>query len=268
MLLSVIVMIVITFLLLWGSISALKRQWLLEDLPTSKTVGVFIGLVELKGTAESESPLVGYFSEKHCVWYSWQVQEHWRRTETKTYTDEGGRIKTRTQTKSGWTVISSGEESQLFYLKDDLGVVRINPYKAEIHSQNVFNKTCSKSSPLYYKKAPQQAIANSTGKRLFTEQAILLHQPIYVVGQSRERDDCVAVEVAYDSSSPIFMISTSTEKAHHSSGFRNFWCFGIAAMLVSIAAGIVCVQNYSDIYAVIGIPLGLGCLTFFVWAIS
>jgi len=35
-----------------------KRQRLVSNLPTSKTTGVFIGLVELKGTAEAEPALV------------------------------------------------------------------------------------------------------------------------------------------------------------------------------------------------------------------
>jgi hypothetical protein len=254
--------------LLWGSISALKRRRLLEDLPTSKTVGVFIGLVELKGMAESESPLVSYLSEKRCVWYSWSVQEHWSRTVTETCFDKDGKSQTRTRTESGWSVVASGSDSQLFYLKDDLGVVRINPHKAEIHPTNVFNQTCSKNSPLYYSKAPKSEIAHSTGKRRFTEQAILLHQPIYLVGQSRERNDCVAAEIAYNSSAPIFMISTSPEKSHHSWGLWQFWCFGILAVLIPAFTGIVIVQNCSDIYAVIGIPFGLGCLTLFVWGIG
>lgn len=82
--------VVVLGLLLWMSITALKRQRLLEDLPTSKTIGVFIGLVELKGTAESEAPFTGYLSGKRCVWHSWNVQEHWSRTVTETYRDAKG----------------------------------------------------------------------------------------------------------------------------------------------------------------------------------
>lgn len=38
-----------------------QRRWrLVQDLPTSKTSGVFIGLVELKGTAEAQQPLTSY----------------------------------------------------------------------------------------------------------------------------------------------------------------------------------------------------------------
>lgn len=67
------------------ALSFLRRKRLIEDLPTSKTQGVFIGLVELKGTAESERLLTSYLTEIPCVQYAWQIEEHWSRTETETY---------------------------------------------------------------------------------------------------------------------------------------------------------------------------------------
>ena len=86
-----------------------RRQRLLSDLPTSKTTGVFIGLVELKGTAEAEQPLVSFLAEASCVYFQWHVDEHWSRTVTETYTDSEGRTQTRTRTESGWTTIALGE---------------------------------------------------------------------------------------------------------------------------------------------------------------
>ena len=250
---------------LWTSLSSLKRRRLLEDLPTSKTVGVFIGLVELKGTAESEAPLTGYLSNKRSVWYSWNVQEHWSRTVTETYRDSDGKMKTRTRTESGWTTVASGGESDLFYLQDDLGAIRIDPHKAEIHSQNVFSKTCSRRDPLYYAKGPSNAIANSTGKRFFSEQAILLHQPLYVVGQSRVRRDCVAAEVTYDVTAPLFMISTSTEESHRAWGLWKFWFFGLLAVLIPIIAGIAAVQQADDLHVIIGVPSAMGGIMLLIW---
>ena len=252
-------------LLLWGSISSLKRRRLLEDLPTSKTIGVFIGLVELKGTAESEVPLTGYLSEQRCVWYSWSAQEHWSRTVTKTSCDANGKMQTRTQTESGWTTVASGGEIGLFYLQDDLGVIRIDPNKAEIHASNVFSRTCSQRDPLYYAKGPAHAIAHSTGKRSFTEQAILLHQPIYIVGQSRVRQDCVAAEIAYHQASPMFMISTSTEESHRAWGLWKFWLLGLLAVLIPIIAGVVAVQHENDPYRLVGIPAAMGGVMFLIW---
>ncbi len=89
----------------------LKRKRLIDDLPTSKAHGVFIGLTELKGTAESEAPLTSYLAGMRCVWYAWDVKEHWSRTVTETYTDSHGRTQIRTRRESGWEVVARGGEA-------------------------------------------------------------------------------------------------------------------------------------------------------------
>ena len=76
-----------------------RQRRLIENLPTSKTSGVFIGLVELKGTAESAEPLTSHLAGVASVHYAWTVQEHWSRTVTETYTDDKGRTQTRTRTE-------------------------------------------------------------------------------------------------------------------------------------------------------------------------
>ena len=65
---------------------ARKRRYI-RDTPTSKAAGAFIGDVELKGTAESDHPLTSYLAEARCVYYTWCIEEHWRRTRTESYTD-------------------------------------------------------------------------------------------------------------------------------------------------------------------------------------
>src|SRR2546425_11456323 len=69
-----------------------KRRRLIDNLPTCKTTGVFIGLVELKGTAETREPLTSYLAEQPCVFYQWIVEEHWSRTVTET--DSDGKTRT------------------------------------------------------------------------------------------------------------------------------------------------------------------------------
>ncbi len=251
--------------LVWGSLSALKRRRLLEDLPTSKTQGVFIGLVELKGTAESENPHQSFLAKQRCVWYSWTVEEHWSRTVTETYRDRVGKTRTRTRTESGWTTVASGSDTSPFYLRDDLGIIRIDPHKAEIHATNIFNKTVTERDPLYYGKGPDSGIMHSTGKRRFAEQAVSLHQPIYVVGRSRERTDCVAAEIAHHPDAPLFMISTSPEESHRSSGLWKFWSLGILAVLIPVGIGIVSVNRETDPMTVLGVPAAMGGAVLAIW---
>jgi len=217
-----------------GAFRALRRKRLIDDVPTSKTQGVFIGLAELKGTAESEMPLTSYLAGTRCVQYAWQIDEHWSRTVHETYTDAEGHTQTRTRTESGWTKIAGGSQSIPFYLNDDTGVIRIVPEGATIHSITVFNETYSPNSDLYYGKGPAQSVPDSTHRRRFRETALPLHTMLYIMGQARERRDIVASEIAWDKDAPMFVISTRTEK-HLSTGYaRWFWVWLILGLAAAI----------------------------------
>src|SRR6185369_9899663 len=82
--------LLLSLLCLWASLRLRRKQRLLRDLPTSKAHGVFIGMVELKGAAESPAPLTSFLAEAACVHFAWRVEEHWSRIVTETYTDSKG----------------------------------------------------------------------------------------------------------------------------------------------------------------------------------
>ncbi len=229
----------LALLCLWGGLHAARRKRLIDHLPTCKTTGVFVGLVEVSGTAEVEQPLISFLAGLPCVHYSWRVEEHWSRTVTETYTDSQGRAKTRRRTESGWKTIADGEEVTPFYLRDECGLVLIQPAGATLEPLEVFTRTCQRSDPLYFDKGPSAAISNSTHQRRFREVAIPLHAPIYVVGKAREREDVVAPEIAADPDSPIFLISTRQER-HISRGLAwRFWLLMMLGFgLCSVGAGI------------------------------
>ncbi len=124
-----------------------RRRWV-DDTPMSKTTGVFIGLVEVQGTAEAEQPLMSHLAEQPCVYYAWSVEESWSRTVTETYTDGQGKTQTRTRHESGWTAVAQGQQQTAFYLKDDLGVVLVHPEGAKIEPATIFSQTCRRGDPL------------------------------------------------------------------------------------------------------------------------
>jgi len=220
---------------LWFALRSGKRKRLVDNLPTSKTTGVFIGLVELKGTAESAQPLTSYLAGQPCVQYQWRVEEHWSRTVTETYTDSDGKTRTRTRHESGWKTVADGGETAPFYLQDDCGVVLVRPEGAKIEPATIFDETCGASDPLYYGKGPPEAVADSDFRRRFTETAVALHAELYVLGQARERQDLVAPEIAQDPTAPMFLVSTRTEQ-QISSGFRwGFWGLGFLGLVLCIA---------------------------------
>lgn len=236
-----------------------RRRRLIDNLPTSKTSGIFIGLVEVKGTAESSRPLTSFLAERPCVHYAWTVEEHWSRTVTETYTDSKGNTKTRTRHESGWTRVDDGGETIPFFLRDDSGMVLVQPAGAKIEPLTIFDETCGRSDPLYYGKGPTFSVANSDHRRRFVEMGIPVGAPLYVVGQARERKDVVAPEIAADEHAPMFLISTRTEEQVSSGmkwGSRGWTIFGfVAAVGFTVwrdAVGNIDPARHVGIYVMIG----------------
>jgi hypothetical protein len=230
-------------LLLALSLHFRRRQRLLSDLPTSKAQGVFIGLVELKGTAESTAPLRSFLGEASCVHYAFDVQEHWSRTVTETYTDKDGKTQTRTRHESGWTSVANGGETEDFYVRDDTGAVLVRPKGAKLEPVVVFDETVSLGDPLYYAKGPPTAVANSDHERRFVERAILLHAVLYVVGQARERADVVAPEIAADPHAPLFLISTRTEKSVQTRAAVWSWVWWALGLASAIGSALIAIND-------------------------
>lgn len=206
----------------------LRRKRLIDDLPTSKAQGVFIGQCELKGTAESDKPFTSFLAGRRCVWYKWTVEEYWSRI-----TMVGSKLRH----ESGWEKVAGGGKSSRFYLKDDTGLIRIAPKGAELETTIILEKECTRKNSLYYDKGPARAVNNSKHRRRFREIAIPLHAKLYVTGHSRERTDVVAPEIAQDKNASLFVISTRTEKLIARSYIRWFWCWLVLGMLATVGTG-------------------------------
>lgn len=223
---------VLALLCLYAAFRTGRKGRLVADLPTSKTTGVFIGLVEVKGAAECASPLSTYLSAQQCVFHEWRVEERWSRTVTRTVRDSKGRTSTRTRRESGWKTVARGGGAVPFYLRDDCGVILIRPEGARTEPVEVFRQTCGRSNPLYYAKGPSSAVANSDHRRRFVEKAIPLGQELYVMGQARERKDIVAPEIARDPQAPMFLISTRTEEQIKKGKAWAVWCWRVLGLLL------------------------------------
>ncbi len=219
-----------------GSLRLRRQQRLLRDLPTSKARGVFIGVVELKGTAESEAPLTSFLAESSCVHFAWRVEEHWSRTVVETYTDDKGRPQTRTRHESGWTTVAEGGESQDFHAQDDTGAVLVRPAGAKIEPLRIFDETASRGDGLYYAKGPQSTVPDSDHRRRFSEFGLPLHGPLYIVGTARERADVVAPEIAAGKDAAMFLISTrSEEKVETGFAVWSWFWWALGLLLTGLA---------------------------------
>jgi len=233
-------------LCLWGNLRELRRRRLLDDTPTSKALGVFVGISELKGTAEAAAPLTSYLAARRCVHYAWSVAESWSRMETETYTDEKGRTQTRLVQKSGWTTVAQGGESMPFYLQDDTGVVLVRPGGARLEPAGFFAETVGRGHPLYYGKGPAGGVPDSDGRRRFVEQGLPLHAPLYVVGTARERADVVAPEIAASPEAELFLISTRSEEKVKAAIGGWAWLWGVLGLIASAAPLLVVLSGRSS----------------------
>jgi hypothetical protein len=219
-----------------------RRQRLLADLPTSKVQGVFIGLVELKGSAESEAPLVSHLAGRRCVDYAWKIEEHWRRRTTTTSTDSKGRRRTTTRTTTGWDTVARGGNQQSFYLKDETGALLVHPRGARVDRASIFDRTATSSDPIYYGKGPSTSVSGSTGRRRFVETGIPLHAPIYLVGSARERADIVAAEIAETDGSE-FILSTRDESSVSRGLALASWIAWFVGLLATPAAVLIAAHD-------------------------
>ena len=200
-----------------------RKQRLLDDTPISKTLGVFIGEVELVGVCERKDPYTSYLANERCVFYSWEVTEHWTR----------GVGKTR---RSGTDVVASGGEAAGFYLKDEAGFIWIDPEGAELEPSLIFCDNVTPSDSLYYDKGPREAVEGTDSRRTFTEKAFTVGMTIFVRGRASERTDVVAAQIAKDDKADMFIISCRKEQAISDgmSAWSGFWHFaGATAAFIS-----------------------------------
>jgi len=221
-----------------ASLRACWRRRLIDNLPISKTQGVFIGLVELNGTAECEQPLLSHLAEVACVHYTFDVQELWSRVVAYTEEDANGNTVERTRTETGWITVASDAQSTPFYLQDDTGVILIQPAGARIEAESVLDETCTPMNALFYAKGPPFLIPDSDGVRRFTERVVALHAPLFIIGQAREREDMVAPEIA-DASHAEYLISTRTQEQVSSGLGWQFWLFLLLGAVMAPGGHIV-----------------------------
>jgi len=227
----------LALLLTWLSLHLRRRERLLHDLPTSKVSGVFIGLCEVKGSAECAQPLLAPLSEQEVVHYSFSVEERWTRIVVETYTDKDGKTQTRTRTESGWSTMDSGSERTPFYVRDDTGSLLVRPDGAKVEPEHLFSQECGPGDPLYYAKGPRESVANSDHVRRFRETGIPLGTELFIVGQAREREDLVAPEIAADKHADLFLISARGEEGVRRGYAVGSWFCLFGAVLLASAAG-------------------------------
>ena len=183
----------------------LRKQRLIQDLPTSKTAGVVAGLNEVKGVARVAQPLASPLSGHACVYFSWSVSEHYRRTET--YQEDG---ETKTRTTEGWETVASDSDSMPFELVDDTGAIWVHPEGADVTGTGVFSESGDWSHPLWH-FGGSGSIYGSTGRRRFEESVVPLDVALFVLANARLAEGSARLELAR-ADGELFVISVKSEE--------------------------------------------------------
>lgn len=213
-----------------------RKRRLLDDTPLSKTLGVFVGEVEIQGACVTTNPIRALFSRQMCVIYRWQIDEEWERWETVTYTDREGRRRTRRELRRGWESVAGKNYWQGFYIQDEYGYVWVHPDGAKLDQQVIFNELARRGSALY-SLGPRREIRDSTGIRRFREEGLVMGTSLFVRGRASERSDIVAPQIIQDERAEMFIISTQSEKEISQAQASNYFVWHVLGIFASGAAG-------------------------------
>ena len=156
-----------------------KKKQLIADTPTSKIRSIAMGLVEIFGQVIpiKERLFKSPFTDKECVYYQFTIEE---------YRSSGK--------NSHWVTIKKGEQRGLFYLKDDTGMVLIDPTGAKIEARRDFEYQSGLG-----KDPPEQVIRFLTANNLahegffglnktmrYQETIIVPDDTLYIMGTAGE----------------------------------------------------------------------------------
>jgi hypothetical protein len=126
-----------------------KKKQVIADTPTSKIRSLAMGLVEIFGQVIpiKEHVFKSPFTDKDCVYYQYIIDEY------------------RSSGKSShWVTVKKEEQRDLFYLKDETGMVLIDPTDAQIEARKDFE--CQSGLG---KDPPEQVIRFLSAKNLSHE---------------------------------------------------------------------------------------------------
>ncbi len=102
---------------------------MIEDIPTSKIRSLAMGLVEVFGevVGAGGKTYKGPFSGKDCVYCFWGIEEHYR-----------------TRKNSDWYPVKGGHYlADHFFIKDDTGIVLVDPKGAAMSTSSFETETLS-----------------------------------------------------------------------------------------------------------------------------
>jgi hypothetical protein len=219
---------------IWGvAVVAVLGAWGLDrrrrryaDLPPTPAAAVFAGRNEVVGRAWAEEPLSSRRVNAPCISWKYVLEEERTHTRVVSSTDSNGRTSTRTETYRQWHVIDT-ESGSLpeFEMVDPTGSVIVRLTGAKVETRRIHRDTFrrEKEGGFFAKM-----FDNATGRYRETEDAIVVGDTLFVVGEAR-LDQTRLVPVLSDD----VLVSSRTEAS------RILWLSAGTAVSVLAAVALV-----------------------------
>lgn len=123
-------------LLVYGLLQFMQKQ-LMDNTPTSKIRSIAMGLVEIYGEAVAAKGriLKSPFTNSDCVYYRYTVEEQRKNKGGGIPGVPGGIVMGENPAGfagGSWAVVRKGEERTQFFLKDNTGLVLVDPNGAKV----------------------------------------------------------------------------------------------------------------------------------------
>ncbi|MDP3177288.1 MAG: E3 ubiquitin ligase family protein [Spirochaetaceae bacterium] len=203
--------------------------------------GSFSQIVEIKGTACAEAPLVAEFSSTPCVWYESVAtreyeEEHWE-------TDKDGHRHRRT--RRGSEEVSRILREPPFAVDDGTGAIAVDPRGAKLEAE----KSLSRFEP--GERAVGLAVGAFTlalgavlggGRRTlgyrFEERCIPLGRKLYVLGEASDADGALTVRKSADKGKRFIVSIKSEEEIVAGALGAAKWLKICAAIAAAVALGL------------------------------
>ena len=213
--------------------SALNDLW--NDY-RSRGGGPFQHQAELKGTTETDQPLVSEIAGQECVFYRMSVERQWEEDYWETDSRTGRRER---RTRTGSDTVASNERHVAFSLRDGTGAIPVDASGAEFDAVQVasqFQPGEPGGSMLSFGGFSVSVgnILLGGGRRTlgyrFQEWVVPVGHPVYVLGMVRDVNGALRVGRPNDREGR-FLISTRSEEEIVRSGRTTLTALKVGALV-------------------------------------
>lgn len=205
------VVLVFTAVFGWVGFQSLRRRDLMSGSPVP-IAQARSGYVLVRGTSSQlgDEPLLSPHSKTPCVWWHYEVLEHW---------DQPGEVNSRE-----WRTIESKRSHEPFLIRDETGALRVDPNGAELSTTRVVN-----------------AAVPGGARRSLTERVLPVGAQTRALGhliQARTHDFVAVMSVPKDGKA--FIVSDLTPESYRTyHTWLGYACVGLATVGAAITAWVI-----------------------------